>query len=235
MCVNGISKTLGDLSNVLSIGDDYASDDRNGQGNRRVARDLEEALWMNETACSADGAKEEQVVLRARRGDRDAFLDLVTRYERRLLYFIRRFERDPSRALDILQEVWLTAWQTLGSLHSPACFRMWIYRIAHGRVIAAIRAETRLRERERRSFEQSSKDVIDPAAGIDAIDLVQFALGRLSPEHREVLTLRFLEEMSIAEIALVVDCKEGTAKSRLHAAKQELLKHIEGQTHDRRK
>jgi RNA polymerase sigma factor (sigma-70 family) len=71
----------------------------------------------------------------------------------------------------------------------------------------------------------------DASVSIEAAELVHFALSRISPGHREVLTLRFIEGMTISEIAEVIDCPVGTVKSRLHHASQEIRSVIEEQEH----
>jgi RNA polymerase sigma-70 factor, ECF subfamily len=176
-----------------------------------------------------DRLRERFLVRQFQRGNNDAFLALVRRYERRLLFFLRRFERDPERALDALQEVWLTAWKTRGSLRSSDAFRAWIYRIAHGKVIEGIRSEMRGRQVEQERQHGGTNVATGAGASLEAAELVHFGLSRISPEHREVLTLRFLEEMSIAEIAEAIECPVGTVKSRLHYASREILSVIEEQ------
>jgi RNA polymerase sigma-70 factor (ECF subfamily) len=82
------------------------------------------------------------------------------------------------------------------------------------------------------SREIDQSDVIDPWDEFDAMvnaELVHRTLESLSYEHREVLTLRFLEQMELSDIAEVVGCATGTVKSRLHYAKAALRKRIEGQ------
>ena len=86
----------------------------------------------------------------------------------------------------------------------------------------------------RRQFEQERHGkgaTVATGAGatLEAAELVHFALSRISPEHREVLTLRFLEEMKIEEIAEAIDCPVGTVKSRLHYASREIQSVIEEQ------
>ncbi|HXY32762.1 MAG TPA: RNA polymerase sigma factor [Planctomycetaceae bacterium] len=176
-----------------------------------------------------DRLRERFLVRQFQRGNSDAFLALVRRYERRLLFFLRRFERDPERALDVLQEVWLAAWRTRGALRSANAFRAWIYRVAHGKVIEAIRSEMRYRQVEQERQPNEATVATRAGASWETAELVHFALSRISPEHREVLTLRFLEGMSIGEIAEVIDCPEGTVKSRLHYASREILSVIEEQ------
>ena len=178
---------------------------------------------------SFDRLRERFLVRQFQRGNTDAFLALVRRYERRLLFFLQRFERDPHRALDVLQEVWLTAWKTRGSLRSPGAFRAWIYRIAHGKVIDGIRSEMRHRQVEQERERKGATVATGAGASLEAAELVHFALSQISAEHREVLTLRFLEEMRIEEIAEAIDCPVGTVKSRLHYASREIQSVIEEQ------
>ncbi|QDT52064.1 ECF RNA polymerase sigma factor SigW [Caulifigura coniformis] len=175
----------------------------------------------------------ERILIRQfQRGSSDAFLALVRLYEERLLYFIRRFERDPERALDALQDVWLMAWKMRLSLRSPGAFRAWLYRIAHGKIVDAIRRESRRHRAEQQRPVASTNTTDGVSALLEAAELVHFALARLSPEHREVLTLRFLEGMTIAEIATATNCPNGTVKSRLHYASQEILTLIAEQHND---
>ena len=178
-----------------------------------------------------DRLRERVLVRQFQRGNTDAFLALVQRYERRLLFFLRRFERHPERALEALQEVWLTAWKKQSSLRSPDAFRAWIYRIAHGKVNEAIRSEMRRHQVEEERQCNGATAEISAGASLEAAELVHFALSRISPQHREVLTLRFLEEMTLEEIAEATDCPVGTVKSRLHYASREILSVIEEQEH----
>ena len=157
---------------------------------------------------------------------------LVKEYERRMWYFIRRFERDPHRALDVLQSVWLTAWKTIGTLRQPAAFRTWLYRIAHGLVVTSIREAQRRREVESERSDWPSRPPRSPEQeSIDTADLLHFAVEQLSPEHRAVVLLRFLADMNVDEIAEATGVPPGTVKSRLHYAKQTLQKIIEEQNH----
>jgi RNA polymerase sigma-70 factor (ECF subfamily) len=184
-------------------------------------------MGVSDSEQNLDRAQEHLWVLRARRGDREAFQGLVDKYDRRLLYFIRRFERDAERASDLVQEVWLTVFRGIGKLESAEAFRTWLYRVAHAKAVTAIR---------RGSRQGAAAHVVDgPAlasdggapARLDTADLVHRALERLSAEHREVLVLRFLEQMALEEIGDVLSCPPGTVKSRLHYAKQAMRRVVE--------
>jgi RNA polymerase sigma-70 factor (ECF subfamily) len=172
--------------------------------------------------------RERLTVLRAQAGDRAAFHELVEAYQQRMTYYVRRLVQDVHQARDILQDVWLDVYRTLDKLQSPAAFRVWLYRIAHNHAVSHIR-------REKVAAEASDQLAVDGEEierwnDLDALEnaeLVHVALNRLSVSHREVMTLRFLEGMDVKEIARVLECSEGTAKSRLHYAKGAMRRLIE--------
>lgn len=177
-------------------------------------------------------AEERLQVLRAQQGDRAAFAQLVELYDRKLLYFVRRILGDADGALDVLQSVWLLVFRQLGRLTAPQAFRVWLYRLAHNQAV------THLRRTARREspLDESGED--PPQAAADAGDerfenaeLVHAALAALSDRHRRVLTLYFLEEMSVDEIAAVVGASAGTVKSRLFYARRALRQRIEELLH----
>ena len=171
---------------------------------------------------------ERVLVLRAKVGDRAAFHELVTLYHERLTYYVHRLVQDSHQSRDILQQVWLDAFRTLAKLQSPGAFRVWLYRIAHDHAVTHIRRQTV----DSNAREQLAVDAIETEHSNDLdllenAELVHFALNKLSVVHREIMTLRFLEEMDVKEIARVMECSEGTAKSRLHYAKNAIRRIIE--------
>lgn len=164
----------------------------------------------------------------AQLGDTEAFRRLVDKYDRRVMYFILRFLSDADQALDVLQEVWLTLFRRLPTLREPRAFRVWLYQIAHDKVVSLIRRRRRqeelhdeLNQIHRNSTNDNHELIFDQA------ELVHQALQRLRAMHREVLTLRFLEDMRLEEVAEALRLSVGTVKSRLHYAKQELRRHVE--------
>jgi len=185
----------------------------------------------DESNPSADGLPayhERLLVLCAQQGNDKAFSRLVDLYDRRLLYFIRRILGDTDGALDVLQSVWLTVHRKVRTLQAPDAFRVWLYRIAHDQAISELRRK--LKWPVPVDDVEMASIVDDESADIETFDnaeLVHKALHDLSINHRQVLTLRFLEEMSIEEIAQVVGHGAGTVKSRLHYAKLALRRRIE--------
>ena len=179
--------------------------------------------------------QEKLLVLRAQAREADAFARLVARYDRRLLYYLHRLLGNDADREDVLQEVWLRVFLKIATLHTPEAFRVWLYKIAHDV------AMSRLRQRKRNGVTSWSEEIVGDVAErsewdelelLDRADLVHKALGQLSLPHREVLTLRFLEELDLSEIAQVVGCSIGTVKSRLHYAKAAVRQLLEDVLHE---
>jgi len=166
-------------------------------------------------------------VLRAQQGDPDAFTRLVGHYERRVLYFILRFTDDADHALDVLQEVWLSVFRLLPGLAAPEAFRVWLYKIAHGKVVEFLRRERRMAVSVDGAGSPSPEVTDCDVPALENAELVHRALGHLSIEHREVLVLHFLEGMSLEEIADAISCPLGTVKSRMYYAKRSLRNVVE--------
>jgi RNA polymerase sigma-70 factor (ECF subfamily) len=163
-----------------------------------------------------DRLAERVLVLRCQAGDEAAFETLLVRFSPRLRYFLRRILGETERTEDVLQDVWLQVFRGLPTLADAGAFRAWLYRIARDR------AYREFRKRPLPLQLQEDADLAgepDPDFPAESIEQIHAALDRLIAEHREVLVLRFLEEMSYEEIARVTGCPLGTVRSRLHYAK----------------
>lgn len=170
-------------------------------------------------------------VLQSQKGDPEAFRALVSRYERPLMYYLIRFTSNPEHASDVLQEIWLTVFRKIRNLRAPEAFRVWLYQIAHDKIVTLIQRETR-KEVILEAFKSESPQVEfheDPS--FENVEQVHWALGSLSPEHREALTLRYMSGLSLEEMAEALRCQLGTVKSRLHYAKLAMRKLLEEQMH----
>jgi RNA polymerase sigma-70 factor (ECF subfamily) len=113
----------------------------------------------------------------------------------------------------------------MARLEDPAAFRAWIYRIARDRAYR----ELRRRRKAPRSSEGLEVVAAEEPAALYAAEDVQRVyerLDRLEPHHREVLVLRFIEDMSYEDMARVIDCPLGTVRSRIHYAKEALRRAI---------
>lgn len=175
---------------------------------------------------------ERLLVLRCRSGDGDAFEQLVAGHQGQLRYYIRRLLGGPAGEDDLLQDTWLAVWRSIGKLRDPAAFAPWLYRIARNKVYAQIRKQLKYQELTDQSQNLLSQE--DPQDfSPDEAAKIHECLGKLRPEHREVLLLRFLEEMSYQDIATVIDKSVGTVRSRIHYAKHALRREMEDARDDR--
>jgi RNA polymerase sigma factor (sigma-70 family) len=156
--------------------------------------------------------------------------ELVRDWEGRLFYYVRRLVRSEEDAWDVLQQTWLKALKAIKTLEDPRSLPAWLYRIA--RCTAASHWRGHYRTDARRDEDADLGELAAPEEEIhfDDAEQVHFGLGRISLAHREVLTLHFLDDLSLDQMAEVLDIPPGTVKSRLYYAKRALhavLKHQE--------
>ncbi|MHC4618708.1 MAG: RNA polymerase sigma factor, partial [Planctomycetota bacterium] len=155
-------------------------------------------------------------------GQKDAFEELVRDWQMRLFYYIRRLVDDEQTAWQLLQETWVKVLPGVKKLREARKLPAWLYSIARKTAISHLRAEYR---------KQALFDAGGTAADIEQdncefsledAEQVHYALGRISLPHREILTLFFLQDLSLEEIAGVLRIPRGTVKSRLHYARRAL-------------
>lgn len=163
-------------------------------------------------------------------GRRDAFGELVSRYQARLFNAALRLVNSPEDAADVVQDAFLSAYQALPSFKGDAEFFTWLYRIAFNTAISlkrkrrpAVSLENHTRETGLDPDDPS--EYVRPSSSIERTEderQLRDAIARLSPEHRDALVLKDLEGMKYEEIAEVLGVPIGTIRSRLHRARLEL-------------
>jgi len=171
-----------------------------------------------------DRRSDEELVAICNVGDADeaarAFEALYRRHRDFVLRVARRFTRDRDLALDALQETFtylLHKFPPAGDgLTLTARLSTLLYPAAKNAAITAVRKARRFAGSGDEALESLPADRPPDGEPIDA------ALAALSPERREVVTLRFVDDLSLAEIAAALDLPLGTVKSRLHLALKEL-------------
>jgi RNA polymerase sigma-70 factor (ECF subfamily) len=174
---------------------------------------------------SSDQLIEQLLVLRCQVGDKDAFAELIERYQAPLRYFISRLLEDKQMSEDIFQDTWLTVIRRIQSLKSIDAFSTWLYHIARNKVYQQLRRKKKLSKLDE-NFAAPNDDENDVFSPEDMAK-VHICLHKLPPEYKEVLMLRFLEQMSYQQISQVLNCKLGTVRSRLYYAKLSLRKEME--------
>lgn len=173
------------------------------------------------------------LVERCLRGDDAAWEDMVRTHTRRVYAMCYRFTSKDSEAQDLSQEVFLRVFRTLKTFRAgEGTFVVWLTRVTRNLLIDHYR-RTRV-ERVTDSIEDqlpmleeqnaASARTDGMLAGREASELLQKAFARLSPELRETVILRDVEELEYREIAQVLHVPEGTVKSRLNRGRAELAR-----------
>jgi RNA polymerase sigma-70 factor (ECF subfamily) len=170
-----------------------------------------------------------------KKGDPDAVSELIGRYQHRLYRFLVRMVRDPATAEDLFQQTWIRLMEKIGGYDARRNFEAWLFAIARNLAIDHLR---RRRPSSLDEVDEAGQAPVErlEAGGRDALEqlldfergaLLAAAIGELPAIHREVLTLRFEEEMKLEQIAEVVGVPLSTVKSRLHRALESLRVRIE--------
>jgi RNA polymerase sigma-70 factor (ECF subfamily) len=162
-----------------------------------------------------------------------AFAEIVNRYESRLRRYITRISSFPEEEVEeILQDVFVSIWKNLRGFDSRIKLSSWIYRIAHNQTISLFR-KFKVRGRDQESEltpELFLPTTDDFASEIDAeinAGLIQTALLELPKKYREVLVLRFFEDLSYDEIADVLRCPVGTVSTLVARARKKFRSVVE--------
>ena len=187
------------------------------------------AADQRKTSLDADS----QLVERCLSGEPSAWDDLVRAHTRRVYAIAYRFTGSDQNAQDLTQEVFLRVFRSLKNFRAgQGSFAVWLGRLTRNLLIDHYRAskadratdslEARLPMIEEATALSARADGM--LAGREASELLQAGLQKLSPELRETVILRDLEEMEYREIAQMLEIPEGTVKSRLNRGRAELAR-----------
>lgn len=187
-----------------------------------------------EQPANAQLEDDEALVARAQHGDTKAFDVLIDRYKERLYSTIYHMTSNHEDANDLVQESFIRAYRHLHNFRGHSSFYTWIYRIAVNRAINFLK-----RRRHRGHFSlddvdnniQTDPDFVElmshttphrSAGLLELQERLNVALQELSEPHRAVVTMHDIQGMTHADIARIMKCSEGTVRSRLFYARQQL-------------
>jgi RNA polymerase sigma-70 factor, ECF subfamily len=175
-----------------------------------------------------------ELVQRTREGDRDAFRTLVERYQGKVATLALGILRSRDDALDVVQETFTKAYQSLDRFKGESSFYTWVYRIAVNLCIDHQRHDAKLPQVPLETGERGDTIIRPAADGLrgdepferardtEIARRLREAISELTPEHRAVILLREVEGLSYEEISRVLQCPKGTVMSRLHYARRQL-------------
>ena len=182
--------------------------------------------------------QDELLIRRAQRGDADAFEQLLLEHQKNVYNLCYRMAGNPDDAMDLSQETFLRAWRCLDQYQFASAFSTWLYRLCSNICIDFLRRRRRQQTVpltfEDADGEEQTYAVPDvqplPEEQVElklTRETLAAAMAQLLPEHRAVLQLRVVNELSSEQIADVLDIQIGTVKSRLSRARNQLKKILE--------
>lgn len=179
-------------------------------------------------------SSDQDLLSRAAQGDSDAFDQLYLRYKPRLRKFIGGFVEDDAAADDLLQETFLRVYSNADRYQPSSSFKAWVYKIATNLCLNEIRRKrahplVSLNRQVHVGFSESESETVElhelipdssfigpseAAESAEVLEQILSAISSLSNAHQDVLTLRLWDELNYEQIAQLLKCSVGTAKSR---------------------
>jgi len=210
---------------------------------RRLARARARALGQRTPYTMS--VAERLLIARLRERDEQAFSEIVRLYGDKVFSLVYRMIGNRSEAEDIAQEVFVTVFKTVDGFRGESKFSTWLLRIAANHCKNRIKylsrrrtdagglddvAEERMSDVGRAPVQSQihGPDVLLEAAELD--QLMQRAIDTLDEEHRLLIVLRDVEELSYEEIGEITSLAEGTIKSRLHRARMTIKEYLARRT-----
>jgi RNA polymerase sigma-70 factor (ECF subfamily) len=183
---------------------------------------------------------ERKLIRALKRRDEDAFTELVRAYQHKVFNVVYRIVGDRQEAEDVAQEVFVAVFKYIDSFRGDSKFSTWLYRIATNRAKNRVKYLARRSHKKHQDFEDAPESKIraagaqtglgrpdERALGHELHRIINDGLATLSEEHRAVVVLRDVEDMSYQEIAEVLGVAEGTVKSRLYRARAALKDYVD--------
>ena len=177
---------------------------------------------------TAEDIYDELLVMRCQDGDEESLAALVNRWQPRLLRHAMRLTREHEAASEVVQEAWVAIVRSARRLDDPARFAPWVYRILTNKCADW----TRQRQRQRASItplaaEPAAKESSAEDSQED-VEVLREAIKQLPHEQRAILSLFYVDGLSVRDIAEAFSLPVGTVKSRLYYARSTLREMIEG-------
>jgi RNA polymerase sigma-70 factor (ECF subfamily) len=188
---------------------------------------------------------EERLLKLLRQRDERAFSEVVRLYQHKVFNLVFRMLGDRAEAEDLAQDVFVTVFRSIEQFRGDAKFSTWLYRVAANHCKNRLKYLGRRHQKQTSSYETASEEGRDLEGssepplhvklgrpdevleGQETERLVQAAIATLDEEHRLLVVLRDIEDLSYEEIVVITGLPEGTVKSRLHRARLALKLKLE--------
>lgn len=183
---------------------------------------------------------ERTLLRRLRARDEQAFRELIEGHRDRVFNITYRMLGNRAEAEDVAQEVFISVFKTIETFREEAKFSTWLYRVTVNHCKNRIKYLARRHDRDRDELDENAHEANGAAGapqrqllpdraleGAQLEVLLQEAIAKLDDDHRVVVVLRDVEDLSIDEICEITGLPDGTVKSRLHRARQVLRKRLQ--------
>jgi len=202
------------------------------------SRKADKELGQVDEAPVSTPADETELVMRARRGELEAYDELVRRYQERIYATVYHMTSNHEDANDLAQEAFIKAFHALRSFKGGSSFYTWVYRIAVNKTINFLKQRKNKAQMSLNDMDLNAEHDPDLVALISdktprrEVGLAELqeklneALQKLSEPHRLVVTLHDVQGLSHEEIAQIMECNIGTVRSRLFYARQQLQAYL---------
>lgn len=174
-----------------------------------------------------DDILSELLVIRTQDGDPEALGELVRMWHGRFVAFAEHLLGGAADAPDAVQEAWGAIARRVRTVHDPAMFRGWAFRIVSNKCRDAARRAGRERRAVERAMHHGQGERANEPANGDDLQAVRDAIRNLAEDDRALVLLRYREGLGVREIALAFGVPEGTIKRRLHAAREQIRHQLE--------
>ena len=167
-------------------------------------------------------------------GDETALAPLVEKYKRMVYRLAMQITKNHTDADDVMQETFIKVYRSIRTFRKDAAFETWLYRIAVNEALNFVKRRERQRTATLETASEAEYEAItryraqtanDPHVHAEKAELRHYvteAVNSLSLKHRTVVILHEFEGLTHAEIASILNCSEGTVRSRLHYARKKL-------------
>jgi RNA polymerase sigma-70 factor (ECF subfamily) len=187
---------------------------------------VHDSIRVNPKYSSPDPRADELLAVRCQLGERGAFDDLIARWHQPLWRYLCRLCNDDDTARDLAQDTWIRVFRGIARLREARKLRSWLFGIA--RNVAMDRLRSQYSEGAQADVNLEELPAADDVNLEEEFATLESGLANLPIIERETLTLFYLRELSLEEIAGLVSVPVGTVKSRLFRARQMLRRAVEG-------
>jgi RNA polymerase sigma-70 factor (ECF subfamily) len=163
-------------------------------------------------------------------GNRTAMHILYCRHNVRVYRFILRIVRDATTAEDLVSQVFLDVWRTAGQFQGRSQVSTWLLSIARFKALTAMR-QRRFEDIDQEDVRQIPDDSDTPETSLDRSDtsaILRACVAKLSPAHREIITLVYYHEKSVEEVGQIIGIPQSTVKTRMFYARKQLADLLKG-------